>query len=164
MRIEKIMTKQVATCKSQDSLHAAAHLMWEHDCGCVPVLDEKSKVIGVITDRDICMAAYFHQDTPLQALAVSSAMSKKTLTCNPEDTIDAAERVMQVNKVRRIPVVNPDGRILGILSLADIAREAAREQALGKQEVTETEVVKTLAAVCDPQASKEGRKQLQFVS
>ncbi len=159
MKVEKLMTKQVATCKAQDSLHAAAQMMWEHDCGCVPVVDENSKVIGVITDRDICMAAYF-QDKPLRAMTVSSAMSKSTYPCKPEDTIEAAERSMKANQVRRLPVVGGSGRIMGIISLNDIAREAEQERNLGKQEVTETEITSTLAAVCEPHAAKESKKQL----
>jgi CBS-domain-containing membrane protein len=160
MRVEVLMSKQVATCKPQDSLHTAARLMWECDCGCVPVVDENSKVTGMITDRDICMATYF-QDKPLRALSVSSSMSKRIYTCRPEDTVESAEGSMQANQVRRLPVVSASGRIVGIISINDIAREAAREHNPGKREVTEAEVAATVAAVCEPHTNKESQRQLQ---
>jgi CBS-domain-containing membrane protein len=58
MNIEQLMTRDVESCHPDDSLDRAAQLMWDNDCGCVPVVDEKQRVHGIITDRDICMSAY----------------------------------------------------------------------------------------------------------
>ena len=61
MKIKDVMTPNVRTCFMSDSLATAAQLMWDHDCGCVPVLSEDARVVGMLTDRDICMAAYFQE-------------------------------------------------------------------------------------------------------
>ncbi|MGA8566253.1 MAG: CBS domain-containing protein, partial [Candidatus Binataceae bacterium] len=75
MKVKDIMTTNVRKCFTSDSLATAAQLMWEHDCGCVPVLNEDARVVGMIADRDICMAAFF-QGTPLSGIKVSTVMSR----------------------------------------------------------------------------------------
>ena len=149
MLVENLMTRQSQSCQPGDSLAHAAQLMWEHDCGCVPVCsgDGVQRVVGVITDRDICMDALF-QGKALKDLRVGEAMSKSLTTCRPSDSLAQAERVMREARVRRLPVVNADGALLGMVSLADLAREAVREHALPRKEVTETDVGNTLAAIC----------------
>jgi CBS-domain-containing membrane protein len=149
MLVENLMTRQTQACKPGDSLAHAAQLMWDHDCGCVPVCsgDGIQRVVGVITDRDICMGALF-QGKALQDLRVSEAMSKALRTCRPSDSLAQAERIMREARVRRLPVVNGDGALLGMVCLADLAREAVREHALPRKEVTETDIGNTLAAIC----------------
>jgi CBS domain-containing protein len=125
--------------------------MWDHDCGCVPVCSGNgvTRTIGVITDRDICMGALF-QGKPLQELRVGDAMARQLLACRPEDSLKEAEQAMRDARIRRLPVLDDQGALLGILSLADLAREAAREQTQEHREVTEVEVNDTLAAICQP--------------
>ena len=125
--------------------------MWDHDCGCVPVCSGNgvTRTIGVITDRDICMGALF-QGKPLQELRVGDAMARQLLACRPEDSLREAEQAMRDARIRRLPVLDDQGALLGILSLADLAREAAREQTRAYREVTEVEVNDTLAAICQP--------------
>lgn len=150
MKIEELMTKEPASCRPEESLNAAARIMWEHDCGCVPVTGESSRLVGMLTDRDICMAAYF-ENRPLSEIPVSEAMSKRIQACRPDDPIAAAETTMQENQIRRLPVIDADGRLLGIVSLADIAREAELERARKKRrEVKEEDVARTLAAISRP--------------
>ncbi len=86
MRVDQIMTKQASSCSPDNTLAEAAQLMWNHDCGCLPVStgNSQSRVAGVITDRDICMSALF-KAKPLQELRVSDAMSKQLQTCRPGD-------------------------------------------------------------------------------
>jgi CBS-domain-containing membrane protein len=103
----------------------------------------------MITDRDICMAAHF-QGGPLHALKVKDAMSKSVLACKPSDTIADAESTMRSNQVRRLPVVDEENRVVGILSLNDIAVEAAIEAGAKKREVKLNEVGRTLGDVCRP--------------
>ena len=147
MKIEQLMKRPVQTCQSEDSLDQVAKLMWEADCGCVPVVDGGGRLLAMITDRDICMAAHF-QGGPLLALKVKNAMSKKIFACKPQDTVADAENIMRSNQVRRIPVVDEHNRVVGILSLNDLAREAAKEAGRKKREVTPAEVASTLEAVC----------------
>ena len=149
MNVEQIMTRLVKTCSPDDSLEAAARLMWDHDCGCVPVVDEPGRCVGVITDRDICMAAYT-QGQRLGDIQVRAAMSGVCHTASPHEPVASAERAMQEHEIRRLPVVDDDGHLAGIVSLADITREAARESPSKRGDVTLEEVALTLSAVCRP--------------
>ena len=146
MKVAEVMTRSVKSCSPNDTLHAAAKIMWENDCGCVPVIDRASKLVGMLTDRDICMAAYT-QGATLHVLRVESAMTPNVISCSPEDELEEAEKVMRQNKVRRLPVVEESGKLVGILSLSDIGRAATREQS-----ITDVEVAQTLAAICQPRA------------
>jgi CBS-domain-containing membrane protein len=148
MRVEKIMSHNVTTCAPHDSLEHAASLMWNSDCGSLPVIaaNGSGHIAGVITDRDICMAALF-QGRPLRDIRVEEAMAKNVLTCHASDEIEAAQRVMQNEQIRRLPVLGNEGELLGILSMADIAREAARLQYSQKHEIPASGVMATLARI-----------------
>jgi CBS domain-containing protein len=152
MRVQDLMTQPVQFCASDDSLKRAAQLMWQHDCGCLPVcaimIDGATQPVGMITDRDICMCALF-QDKPLSALRVGDAMSKHVLACKPNDTLERAEEVMRGGRVRRLPVLSEQGVLMGIISLADLAREAARESHRERAKITESDIGDTLAAICE---------------
>lgn len=150
MLVEDIMTKSVQSCTPHESLESAARLMWERDCGCLPVCartDGTEHTVGVITDRDICMHALF-SGKPLHDLRVEDAMARQVLTCRPGDTLEHAEKVMRGGRVRRLPVVDDHGALAGLISLADLAREAARESPQTVKSITEMEVGDTLAAIC----------------
>ncbi len=151
MRVENLMAKQVHSCRPEDTLEQAARLMWSFDCGSLPVCGGAGadRPAGMITDRDISMCALF-QHKPLSDLRVSEAMSKQVLTCRADDPVEHAEQVMRDGQVRRLPVLNDEGALVGVISLADIAREAARERAQPSKDVTELEVGDTLAAICVP--------------
>jgi CBS-domain-containing membrane protein len=147
MRVEKIMSRQVTTCAPHDSLEHAASLMWNDDCGCLPVVSAGGPgVEGVITDRDICMAALF-QGRALRDMRVEEAMAKTVLTCHASDELDVAQRLMQEEQIRRLPVLGNEGELIGILSVADIARESARQQYGQKHEIPASEVTATLAKI-----------------
>jgi CBS domain-containing protein len=150
MKVKDLMVKDVRMCRQYDTLDTAAMIMWEKDCGCVPVVDENLRVIGVITDRDICMAAYT-QGISLKELQVSQAMSKQLFSCRLEDDLAAAERTMLQNHVRRLPVIDREGHLAGILSLNDFAQEAETERrANATRQITDVEIAQLLAAVCAP--------------
>lgn len=156
MRVDQIMTKQVSCCSPDSTLAEAAQLMWDRDCGFLPVCSSEgaSRVCGVITDRDICMSALF-TGKPLYELRVSEAMSRQLHTCRPSDSVLDAEKTMRQARIRRLPVVDEQGAVVGILSLADLARVAARENTLPKREITEAEVGDTLASICQPGAGTQ---------
>ena len=144
MKVSKLMHRDVVTCRTVDSLDCAAQLMWDHDVGCVPVLDENGRVAGMITDRDVCMAAYT-RGAPLRAIPVASTMSREVYSCGPDDDLGSAEREMSRRQVRRMPVLDEKGQPIGILSLNDIARASQ-----GANSVSNSEVAKTLAAISTP--------------
>ena len=148
MKVKDVMTTNVRTCFTSDSLVTAAQFMWDYDCGCVPVLNEHGRVVGMLTDRDICMAAFF-QGVPIGEIKVSAVMSRQLFGCTSDDGLSAAERIMRDKKVRRLPVLNKEGRLVGLLSLSDIARHADDEYARGgaKRYVTDAEVARLTAVV-----------------
>ena len=119
MKIADLMTRDVQTCTIHDSLNAAARIMWDHDCGCAPVVDMHGKLVGIVTDRDICMASYT-QGVPLSAIPVERVMSPKVISCTRTDDLDTAHRLMRTHEIHRIPVVDTRGRPIGILSLSDV--------------------------------------------
>jgi CBS domain-containing protein len=147
MKIEQLMTRAVRTCRQDDTLEQAAREMWEGDVGCLPVVDDEGRALGMITDRDICMAAYT-QGVPLRESHVSSAMSRKLVCCSPQTSIAEVEALMQRSQIRRVPVVDL-GALVGIVTLGDIARHA---QSSPLHVSSTPGVAKTLAAVTGERA------------
>jgi len=125
MRVEQIMNVHTKVCHPYDVLNQAAQIMWDNRCGAVPVVDERGHPVGLLTDRDICMAAYTQGKT-LNAVRVDQAMTRDVVCCNGDDELISAAELMRQHGKRRLPVVNPDGVLIGLLSLDDIAHEAAR--------------------------------------
>ena len=149
MNVFEVMTRRVFSCRPEDTLAAAAAAMWDHDVGCLPVVGDEERVIGMITDRDICMAAYTRA-ARLDEVAIASVMSRRLHACSPEQTVSAAEEVMRLDRVRRTPVIDQRGRLLGILSLGDLAREAIAQKRRRYGEALDEEITTTLAAVSQP--------------
>lgn len=147
--VHDIMRVRVHTCGVEDTLHHAAQIMWEKDCGCLPVIDAARHIHAVITDRDICMAA-LTQGVALSATSVSSAMSHRLVTCSPDDNIGAVEKLMSQEQVRRVPVVDATGLLLGMLSIGDIARFLRGR--IAQAPVSAVQFVETIAAVLEPRA------------
>jgi CBS domain-containing protein len=161
MNVEDLMTKNVKSCGPEDGLDLAARLMWEYDCGCVPVTDEQGRPLAMLTDRDVCMASFTQGRAPSE-LRVKSAMSNTLHAVGPRDPLSKAERLMQEFQVRRLPVVDAGGRLVGLLSMNDIARESARERPQRHKAVTSDDVAATLASVCRPHVCVlEGHAQAQ---
>jgi len=147
MKIRDLMTKQVATVRATDSTAVAARLMWDCDCGAVPVLDGDGRVVAMITDRDICMASLMRDRAP-SAVSVSEAMSRNLQSCGPDDAVSTAEKMMRTYQIRRIPIVDRDRRPVGMLSLADIVRATDRKKGRATKEVAPAEIAGTLADIC----------------
>jgi len=107
--------------------------MWDHDCGCAPVVDTHGKLVGIVTDRDICMAAYT-QGMPLADIRVERVMSARVISCGRGDELETAHQLMRTHEIHRIPVVDTRGRPIGILSLSDVINhwhgDRAAEQAV----------------------------------
>jgi CBS domain-containing protein len=125
MNVERVMKRDVMACRPRDMLSRAAQLMWDNACGCVPIVSERDQPIGILTDRDICMAAYT-QGRPLSEITVATSMAHKVITCRTEDDVQRAIDLMRENAIRRMPVVDGDGRLRGIVSLDDLAAESQR--------------------------------------
>lgn len=132
-QVGSIMTEGVLVCSGKDPLTRPAQLMWELDCGIVPVVDAEQRLEGVITDRDICMAA-FTKGRPLHEICVADVMSQPVHSCCANDSLVSAIAVMAAAQVRRLPVVDAEQRVVGIVSLANLGRTAAL---LGQREAEE---------------------------
>jgi CBS-domain-containing membrane protein len=126
------MSSPAVTCRAQDSLEEAARLLWEHDCGILPVVDQDGRAGATITDRDICMGAYT-RGCRLAEAQVAESMSRRLVSCKPDDDVSLATRLMIEHQVRRIIVVDEDDLPVGVLSLNDLACAAPRDAALGRQ-------------------------------
>lgn len=152
MKVGDLMTQQVRTCSPNDSMSTAAQIMWEADCGCVPVVDSDGRAIGIITDRDICMAAYTRGE-PLTHIPVSVAASRNLFAVQADDSVDDVEGIMSKRKIRRVPVVDRDQHPIGIVSMNDLARRA-RPGARGVDSLNPENIVSTLGAICQPNGSR----------
>jgi CBS domain-containing protein len=147
MDVEEIMTRNPVTCFADDKLDRAAQLMWEHDVGAIPVIDGYGAVIGMLTDRDACMAAYT-QGRALSECSVASAMSQDLEACTPSTSVALAEERMRYRQVRRLPVVE-NGKLVGIVSLNDLALAALNRKSPKERPISQQEIATTLARISE---------------
>lgn len=137
---------EAKSCRPEDPLTEPARLMWELDCGAVPVVDEAGTLVGMITDRDICMAAYT-RGQPLSALNVASTMSTNLAVASPQDSLESVAQLMRQRQIRRVPIID-DGRLVGIVSLADVARRLEAERS--STPLMSVELAHTVSAISSP--------------
>lgn len=156
MKVKEIMTTNTMTCTPANNLADAAGLMWDNDCGILPVVTEGGKVAGLVTDRDICMAAAT-KGRSLLNIAVEDVISEKVFACKPEDDIHIALNTMRENKVRRLPVVAADGKLEGILSMNDVVLNAEETSAKKAPELSYSDVVNTYKSICQHRLPMQAR-------
>jgi CBS-domain-containing membrane protein len=134
MRVQDLMSTSTISCSAIDTLDDAARLMWKHDCGALPVVGADGRLAGMITDHDVCMAAYSRGGT-LRDLLVVDSMATAVVSCTPSMGIIQARKALSDACVRRAPVVDDEHVLIGMVTLGDLARCAAhpqaREQGLG---------------------------------
>lgn len=147
MKVKEVMNTNPQVCTLTDNLAAAAGLMWDNDCGVLPVIAEGGKVVGLITDRDICMAASM-KNQRLSNLAVADVISGDVYACKPEEDIRSALKIMQENKVRRLPVIATDGTLEGILSMNDVVLKANEPKEKKAPELSYGDVINTYKSIC----------------
>ena len=153
MRVQRLMTRAVWTCTPSTGLDGAVRIMRDQGCGSIVVVDELDHPLAMVTDRDVSLCA-LESGRTLSQLRVSDAMSAEIHTCRPEDLVAEAEATMIRWQVRRLPVVDSRGCLVGIVSLDDIARESVRELAPHAGPVTADEVARTLGALARPRVPK----------
>jgi CBS domain-containing protein len=137
MKVREIMTDQVRVCAPQMNLATATELMWNNDCGVMPVVED-GKLEGIVTDRDICIALGT-RNCAARDLTVRDVETETVETCRTEDDVHQAMETMRRAKVRRLPVVDEKGALQGMLSLNDIAFRAEKKHGdLSYQEVVDT--------------------------
>ncbi|MEW6208599.1 MAG: CBS domain-containing protein [Acidobacteriota bacterium] len=148
MKVREIMTEDVKTCAPDNSLSEAAAVMWDVDCGVVPVVGDDGKLVGMITDRDIAIALGT-RNRLASDIRVSEAMSKQVYSCAADDDIHAALKTMRKDRVRRLPVVNQEGLLEGIVSINDIALHAERFDGHRTKDLTYDDFVNTFKTICE---------------
>src|SRR5215472_3101523 len=119
MKVKDVMMRTAASCTPETNVGAAVEILWNRNCGILPVVDSRQKVIAVVTDRDLCIALGTRNCLPGE-ITVGQVASGKLFTCKSEDQVRSALATMGETKVRRLPVVNAEGRLEGILSMDDI--------------------------------------------
>ena len=145
MKVRDLMSSPVHSCSTNDTADRAANLMWEHDVGCIVIIDPEAGPVGVVTDRDIAMAAHLRNQR-LAEMPVLSIAGPQVFRCTPDDTIAQAEQTMAAHQVHRLPVVDDDGLVVGILSTNDLVRAASG----GWRQYKASSVVETLASITAP--------------
>jgi CBS domain-containing protein len=141
------MTAGAKACMPETSLAEAASLMWENDCGALPVIDIDHKVVGMITDRDICFGVTTNNRVPSE-VAVAEVITGNVFACGPEDDIHEALKTMRRERVRRLPAVGADGTLRGIVSMNDVVIRAQENTDGGTPELSYGDVVQTYKAIC----------------
>jgi CBS domain-containing protein len=142
MKVRDVMTSDPVCCIPSDTTQRAAQVLRDQDIGSVPVVadQESRKLIGIITDRDICCSIVAEGLDPRSTI-IEKYISEQPVTCREGDNLDQCERAMQEHQIRRIPVVDGEGRCLGIVAQADLALKDKPEK-----------VTKTVAEISKPAA------------
>ena len=124
--------------------------MARNNCGTLPVLDSGHELIGLVTDRDMCIALGT-RNCRASDLAVREVAVKPVFTCGPNDDVHGALKTMRQHQVRRVPVVGEDGKLAGILCLDEIVLHAEKARAAG---ISYEDVVNTMKAICEHRAAE----------
>ena len=148
MKVQDIMTREVKFCGPDINLAAAAEILWRNNCGALPVLDSEGKVIGVLTDRDMCIALGTRNQRASD-LAAREVAVKPVFTCRPDDDVHEALRAMRKHQVRRVPVVDVDSKLTGIVCLDEIVLHAEKADNKKHGTISYEDVVNTMKAVCE---------------
>ena len=147
MKVQDIMTREIVSCRKETDIGTAARLMLKGGFGTLPVIDARHRLAGIITDRDIAMAAATRQRNAAH-IRVHEAMSEEVRSCFAEDDLRAALRQMEEGRVRRLPVLDATGQLAGIVSIDDIMQRAL-DQPRG---VSSTQFVNAVRRICSPPA------------
>ena len=146
MTVRELQTSNVKTVGPDTDLAVVAKLMWEGDCGAVPVINSERKVLGMITDRDICIAAATRSKPPAEIRASEVISNNNGIhAVKPDDDVRVALRTMRKHRVRRLPVVDREQRLSGILSINDLAMNTSSSL---PDSVPAQEFLETFQAIC----------------
>lgn len=144
MAVKDFMTSNVKSCNADTDLSTVAKMMWDGDCGAIPVVNDSQNVIGMITDRDICIAAGTRATSPSN-IRVRDVMSGDVYACAPDDDVQTALKTMREQRIRRLPVLDRQERMAGIISMNDLVIGAECRKGA---DVPGEEFLNTLKAIC----------------
>ena len=158
MKVVDVMTKAPAYCGPETNLAAAVEILWNNDCGLLPIVDSKEKLLGVVTDRDMCVALGTRNRLPSE-ITVKDVTAGKIVACKPDDDLRKVLATMAEAKVRRLPVTDAAGKLQGILSMDDVVLHTQTEGIKRDAELSAEDVVNTLKAVYTPQPRRAGQQR-----
>ena len=157
MKVRDVMTAAVVCCKPETNIGAAVELLWSHNCGMLPVVNNNDqKLVGVVTDRDICIAMGTRNRLPGD-LTVGEVAIRNVFTCGPDDEIHEAVGTMAQHHVRRLPVVDSQGIVQGILSMDDVITHGDLNKWEGCCELSAEEIIQSLKRLFDKHAKVHAR-------
>jgi CBS domain-containing protein len=159
MKVKDVMVATVATCRADTNLGAAVELMWNRNCGFLPIVNEQGNVTGVITDRDVCIALGTRNRLAGEVTA-GEVSTGRLCTCKPEDDVRIALDTMAREHVRRLPVLTANGQPAGILSMDDLVLHAETAQRLKNPELPLEVVAASLQKLYQPQLPQIVRGQV----
>jgi CBS domain-containing protein len=157
LRVQQLMNHNVHVCRPDDSLQLASRLMWDNDIGVIAVVDEAGYAVAMLTDRDACMGACM-TGLPLSEIPVRHCMSRRLISVRRDQPVEDAALVMRDNQVRRVPVLDDAGRLVGLLSQNDLIHEAAREREGRRKELNPMSVTAVLAWIGRSRAGQLARQ------
>jgi len=149
MKIKDVMVKTPVFCSPETNLGSAVEIMWNRNCGFLPVVDAERRVVGVVTDRDIAIAVGTQNRLPGE-ITVAEVATRKVHSSRPEYDIHMALDTMAENKVRRLVVVNEQNQFEGVLSMDDVVHFAETNPG-GKADLSSDDVLRTLKTLYGPQ-------------
>lgn len=144
MKVCDVMERDVKTCGPDDTLESVALLMWNHDCGAVPVVDQSANPLGIITDRDITMSCALNHKALWELSTKEVTNNRPLYTCGENDNMSSALKTMQAQRIRRLPVIDKSGCLKGIVSIDDVVA-CSEEKTLG---MSFKDTMNTLKTVC----------------
>jgi len=151
MKVSEVMSGDVRSCHPSTNLAEAAIMMWDRDCGALPVIEGDEMVIAMITDRDIAMAVAT-KGRIASDISVGEAMSKTLSSVTENQNVRTALKIMSSEKVRRLPVLDKEGRLKGLVSINDIAIKAGEARGKAAPAISYEDALNTLKAICEHRA------------
>lgn len=146
MRVHEVMSRPVETCHRSTNLAEVVTKMWKGDCGVVPVVDGAQRLVGLLTDRDICIAlATRHRRA--DELTAGEVMRERVITVEPHQDVKEAMQVMARERIRRLPVLGEDRRVVGLLSVNDLILHVRSRTRTGSEPAI-SDLLETLQAIC----------------